>query len=173
MTLRSVAFAPLPWPGGAYSIKRHGVKLTHCDAEAAQMPGCIQGHDALLVVRRGDPVVLQARENSADLPGLAPEDLLGQPIDVVTAVVIAGDQAPQLVAKAQGCQVGAPVFGNHLAETVGMKFVDHDAVQAGELANLLHGDRSRLPFGMGVACELLAQSAWRCCGVAAPRGLRS
>ena len=83
MTLPSVATAPLPWPGGAYSIKRHGVTLTNCDAEPVQTPGCIQAHGALLVLRPDDLVILQASENSAALLGLAPEQLLGQPIDLV------------------------------------------------------------------------------------------
>ena len=156
MTLPSVATAPLPWPGGAYSIKPHGVTLTNCDAELVQTPGCIEGHGALLVVRPVDLVVLQASENSAALLGLAPEDLLGQPIDVVAAVVVAGYQAPQPVATAQGCQVGAPAFGNHLAVAVGVRLVDHDAVQAGELANPLHGNSARLPFSLRAACELIA-----------------
>ena len=156
MTLPSVAIAPLSWPGGANSIKPHGVTLINCDFEPVQTPGYIQGRGALQVVRPVDLVVLQASENSAALLGLAPEDLLGQPIDVVAAVVVAGDQAPQPVATAQGCQVGAPAFGNHLAVAVGVRLVDHDAVQAGELANPLHGNSARLPFSLRAACELIA-----------------
>ena len=88
MTLPSVATAPLPWADGATSIKRHGVTLSNCDAEPVQTPGCIQAHGALRVVRLDDFVILQASENSADLPdlpdlpGLAPGQLLGQPIAV-------------------------------------------------------------------------------------------
>ena len=132
--------------------------MTNCDAEPAQAPGRTQRHGALRVVRPGDLVVLQVSENSAALLGSAPEHLLGQPIDVVAAVVVAGDQALQLVATAQRCRVGEPAFGNHPAVAVGVKLADLDAVQAGELANLLHGDSARLPFGMGAACELLAQA---------------
>ena len=84
MTLLSTAPAPLPWAGGAYSIKCHGVTLNSCDAELVQTPGCIQAHGALLVLRPSELVILQASENSADLLGIAPEQLLGQPIDVVT-----------------------------------------------------------------------------------------
>ena len=86
MTMPSTApaTAPLPWAGQAYSIKRHGVTLTNCDSEPVQTPGCIQAHGALLVVRPSDLVILQASENSADLLGLAPADLLGQPIGIVT-----------------------------------------------------------------------------------------
>ena len=84
MTLPSVDAAPLPWAGGAYSIKRHGVTLTNCDSEPVQTPGCIQAHGALLVLRLDDLVILQASENSAALLGLAPENLLGQSIGVVT-----------------------------------------------------------------------------------------
>ena len=88
MTLPSVATAPLPWADGATSIRRHGVTLSNCDAEPVQTPGCIQAHGALRVVRPYDFVILPASENSADLPdlpdlpGLAPGQLLGQPIAV-------------------------------------------------------------------------------------------
>ena len=84
MTLPPIAATSPPWAGGAYSIKRHGVTLSNCDAEPVQTPGCIQAHGALLVVRPDDLVILQASENSAHLLGLAPEQLLGQPIGVVT-----------------------------------------------------------------------------------------
>ena len=88
MTLPSIAAAlvpgPAPWAGSAYSIKRHGVTLTNCDAEPVQTPGCIQAHGALLVLRPSDLVILQASENSAALLGLTPEQLLGQPIGIVT-----------------------------------------------------------------------------------------
>ncbi|WP_310388836.1 ATP-binding protein [Roseateles sp.] len=83
MTLPATATAPLPWEGGAYSIKRHGVTLSNCDAEPVQTPGCIQAHGVLLVLRPDDLVILQASENSAALLGFAPEALLGQPIGLV------------------------------------------------------------------------------------------
>ena len=84
MKLPSIAPTPLPWAGGAYSVKRHGVTLTNCDAEPVQTPGCIQAHGALLVLRPDDLVILQVSENSAALLGMAPADLLGQSIVVVT-----------------------------------------------------------------------------------------
>ena len=83
MTLPSHAPLPPAWPGGAYSIKRHGASLTNCDAEPVQTPGCIQAHGALLVLRPHDLVVLQVSENSTAVLGLAPEDLLGKSIDVL------------------------------------------------------------------------------------------
>ncbi len=71
---------PPPWAGGPYSIKRHGVSLTNCDSEPVQTPGCIQPHGALLVLRLADLTILQVSENSRDHLGLAPDELLGQPI---------------------------------------------------------------------------------------------
>jgi two-component system, chemotaxis family, sensor kinase Cph1 len=68
------------WHGQAYSIKRHGVTLTNCDSEPVQTPGCIQGHGALLVVRRSDGIILQVSENCATWFGAAPDAMLGKPI---------------------------------------------------------------------------------------------
>ncbi|MBC7604384.1 MAG: hypothetical protein H7255_17210, partial [Ramlibacter sp.] len=57
MNKPSIAPVHPPWAGGAYSIKRHGVTLSNCDAEPVQTPGCIQAHGALLVLRPDDLVV--------------------------------------------------------------------------------------------------------------------
>ncbi|HWI55759.1 MAG TPA: ATP-binding protein [Bacillota bacterium] len=73
----------LPWANAPYSIKRHGVTITNCDAEPVQTPGCIQAHGALLVLRPADLTILQASENSADHLGHPPERLLNQPVTVV------------------------------------------------------------------------------------------
>lgn len=70
---------PPPWADAPYSIKRHGVTITNCDAEPVQTPGCIQGHGALLVLRPADLTVLQVSENSEALLGRPPERLLGSP----------------------------------------------------------------------------------------------
>ena len=71
-----------PWADAPYSIKRHGVTITNCDSEPVQTPGCIQSHGALLVLRPGDLVIVQASENTGERIGLAPEKLLGQPASV-------------------------------------------------------------------------------------------
>jgi light-regulated signal transduction histidine kinase (bacteriophytochrome) len=67
-----------PWPGGAYSVKRHGVTLTSCDAEPIQTPGCIQAHGALVVARLDDLAIVQVSENVADHLGRGPAELLGR-----------------------------------------------------------------------------------------------
>ncbi len=72
--------APPPWEGGPYSIKRHGVTVTNCDAEPVQTPGCIQGCGALLVVRTADLTILQVSENCEAWVGAPPERLLGRPV---------------------------------------------------------------------------------------------
>ena len=72
---------PHPSP---YSIKRHGTTLEKCEDEPVQMPGCIQAHGVLLVLRPSDLTILQASENSREWLGLSPEDLLGK--NVATAV---------------------------------------------------------------------------------------
>jgi light-regulated signal transduction histidine kinase (bacteriophytochrome) len=75
--------SPPPWEGGLYSTKRHGVAITHCDAEPVRTPGCIQDCGALLVLRRADLTVVQASENSAAWLGEAPERLLGRHVAAV------------------------------------------------------------------------------------------
>ena len=62
----------LPWAGGAYSIKRHGVLISNCGSEPVQTPGCIQAHGVLLVLRLSDLTILQASENTLDYLGHAP-----------------------------------------------------------------------------------------------------
>ena len=68
---------PDPW-GKAYSIKRHGVSITNCDSEPVRTPGCVQSHGALLVLRQGELVILQASENTAAILGKPPGELLGR-----------------------------------------------------------------------------------------------
>ena len=84
--------APLPWGSGPYSIKRHGVSLTTCESEPVQAPGCIQAHGAMLVLRLGDLVILQASENSAEFFGETPEALAGR----VVAKVVGAEGAARL-----------------------------------------------------------------------------
>jgi two-component system, chemotaxis family, sensor kinase Cph1 len=80
MTNKPNENTPLPWADGLYSTKRHGLTLTNCDSEPVQIPGCIQAHGAMLVLRLSDLTILQASENTAQHLGVAPEQLLGQPV---------------------------------------------------------------------------------------------
>ncbi|MEO7338536.1 MAG: ATP-binding protein [Caldimonas sp.] len=70
----------LPYP---YSIKRHGVSITHCDAEPVQTPGCIQAHGVMLALRPDDLVVSQASENVGAWIGRSVESVLDRPVDEV------------------------------------------------------------------------------------------
>lgn len=72
-----------PWNDGPYSIKRHGVAITHCDMEPIQTPGCIQGHGVLLALRPADLAILQASENTLAWLGQPPEALLGGSVAAV------------------------------------------------------------------------------------------
>ena len=64
--------------GEPYSIKRGYVTLTNCDREPVQMPGCVQAHGALLVLRPADLTIVQATENTSELLGSSPAELLGK-----------------------------------------------------------------------------------------------
>jgi two-component system, chemotaxis family, sensor kinase Cph1 len=78
--------------GEPYSLKRHSVTLGDCDREPVQTPGCVQAHGALLVLRPGDLAILQASENTSELLGAAPAELLGVPV----AVALGADAAARL-----------------------------------------------------------------------------
>ncbi len=77
-----------PWDAQPYSVKRHGVTISNCDAEPVQTPGCIQAHGALLVLRLSDLTILQASENTERFLGHAPVELIGK--SVVVAIGIDG-----------------------------------------------------------------------------------
>ncbi len=64
----------LPFP---YSVRRHGVTITNCDAEPIQTPGCIQPHGVLLALRPDDLTIAQVSENSERWLGAPPDRLLG------------------------------------------------------------------------------------------------
>jgi light-regulated signal transduction histidine kinase (bacteriophytochrome) len=55
----------------------------NCDREPVHLPGFVQPHGVLLVLRPDDLVIVQVTENSAPWLGIAPADLLGQPIETV------------------------------------------------------------------------------------------
>ena len=80
MTLPASVDPSRPRGAGPCSTRRHATTLATCDSEPVQTPGCIQAHGALLVLRRGDLHILQARENSLQYLGEAAAQLLGQPV---------------------------------------------------------------------------------------------
>jgi chemotaxis family two-component system sensor kinase Cph1 len=65
----------MPFP---YSVRRHGVTITNCDAEPVQTPGCIQPHGVLLALRPGELTIAQVSENSERWLGAPPDRLLGR-----------------------------------------------------------------------------------------------
>ena len=75
--------ASAPWDTQPYSIKRHGISISNCDAEPVQTPGCIQAHGALLVLRLSDLCILQASENTQAILGQAAPSLLGNSVAAV------------------------------------------------------------------------------------------
>jgi len=59
------------------------VDLTNCDREPIHVPGAVQPHGALLVLRAGDLAVLQASESTGALFGVPAERLLGEPVSLL------------------------------------------------------------------------------------------
>jgi light-regulated signal transduction histidine kinase (bacteriophytochrome) len=55
----------------------------NCDRELVHVPGFIQPHGALIVLRPDDLVIVQVTQNSAQWLGVTPKDLLGQPVQTV------------------------------------------------------------------------------------------
>jgi light-regulated signal transduction histidine kinase (bacteriophytochrome) len=54
--------------------------LTNCDREPIHIPGLIQPHGVLLVLREPDLDIIQMSRNTQAILGQAPEELLGQPL---------------------------------------------------------------------------------------------
>jgi chemotaxis family two-component system sensor kinase Cph1 len=65
--------------------------LSNCDRELIQFAGSIQPHGALLVLEANSPKVLQASTNTQTVLGVATDELLGMPIDV-----LGGDLVPKV-----------------------------------------------------------------------------
>jgi light-regulated signal transduction histidine kinase (bacteriophytochrome) len=57
--------------------------LAGCDREPIHIPGAVQPHGALLVLREPDLSVLQASENTGALFGVPVGEVLGKPVDAV------------------------------------------------------------------------------------------
>jgi chemotaxis family two-component system sensor kinase Cph1 len=66
-----------------YSIKRQGANIASCDSEPVQIPGCVQAHGALLVVRLADLCVVQASDNVLAVLGLGIDSILNRPVGAV------------------------------------------------------------------------------------------
>ena len=56
------------------------IDLTTCDKEPIHIPGSIQPHGVLIVVKEPELTVIQVSMNTAQPFGIAPETLLGQPL---------------------------------------------------------------------------------------------
>jgi light-regulated signal transduction histidine kinase (bacteriophytochrome) len=56
------------------------VDLTNCDREPIHIPGLIQPHGVLLVLRDPSLEIIQVSGNTQDVIGHPPEDLLGKPL---------------------------------------------------------------------------------------------
>jgi light-regulated signal transduction histidine kinase (bacteriophytochrome) len=79
MTPDSVAPTGVATPAGTQGFVSPDTKidLTNCDREPIHIPGSVQPHGALLVLREPDLTVVQASANAGDFVGVPVERLLG------------------------------------------------------------------------------------------------
>ncbi len=64
----------------AQPVTPQTVDLTNCDREPIHIPGSIQPHAAMLVLREPDLTIVQASINTTEKLGVAPAELLGAPL---------------------------------------------------------------------------------------------
>jgi light-regulated signal transduction histidine kinase (bacteriophytochrome) len=62
-------------------VSSQQVDLTNCDREAIHIPGYIQPHGLLFVLKEPDLTIIQLSNNTSQFLGQAPEDLLNQKLD--------------------------------------------------------------------------------------------
>jgi len=68
------------------------VTLTNCDKEQIHIPGSIQPHGVLFVLREPQLGIVQVSQNTEDLIGISPDDLVGEPL-----VNLLGQQQSELI----------------------------------------------------------------------------
>ncbi|MGC3991168.1 MAG: ATP-binding protein [Chthoniobacteraceae bacterium] len=73
------------------------VDLTNCDREPIHIPGSVQAHAVMLVLAGDDLLVSQATSNTAARLGIACEQLLGQPVEVVIGEEMAAHLRSKIV----------------------------------------------------------------------------
>jgi chemotaxis family two-component system sensor kinase Cph1 len=99
------------------SILPHEVDLTNCDKEPIHIPGSIQPHGVLLVLREPDLTVSQVSANVAELLGAPPEQLLGSPLQKLLA-------PSSLAPLAEALGSALPQENNPLPIAVGSRMFD-------------------------------------------------
>ena len=108
------------------------VDLSNCDRELVHMPGLIQPHGVMLVMRPADLAILQASENTAELFGVPAPDLVSKPLaDVLGAERAAAVRAA--IARAGDQLNRGPVCLLQLPSAAGRAAFDAIAHNAGDV----------------------------------------
>ncbi len=94
-------------PGGPSDRPGATVDLTNCDREPIHIPGAVQPHGVLIVLREPDLTVTQVSRTSAAVLSQPPESLLGRPVEQVLA---AADLAPLRRALTDGSLSARPLY---------------------------------------------------------------
>jgi light-regulated signal transduction histidine kinase (bacteriophytochrome) len=76
------------------AVTAANVVLSNCDRELIHIPGMIQPHGAMLVLRAADQTILQASSNTAGLFGISAASLTGRTLDAM----LGQDQAAGVMA---------------------------------------------------------------------------
>ncbi|MEO0408444.1 MAG: ATP-binding protein [Cyanobacteria bacterium P01_A01_bin.135] len=72
-----------PTPQRSETVTAQNATLTNCDREQVHIPGAIQPHGILFVLREPDYTITQVSQNTEALLERAPADLLGRPIEIL------------------------------------------------------------------------------------------
>ncbi|HZZ41346.1 MAG TPA: ATP-binding protein [Tepidisphaeraceae bacterium] len=65
------------------TVLDNNLDLTSCDKEPIRIPGAIQPHGCLVVIRPSDFTLLQVTQNISEISGHPASDLLGQPLSAL------------------------------------------------------------------------------------------
>jgi serine phosphatase RsbU (regulator of sigma subunit) len=143
------------------------IDLENCDREPIHIPGSVQPHGVLLALRTPGLRIAQISRNAADLLGLAPDELLDEPLGrvladesaaQVEAATGAGHAAPLILTTRRGVLLDGLVH-----ESGGLRILEVERASEGiTLANTYHAVRESVAqLGRSEGVEGLKEVAVR------------
>lgn len=108
-----------------------GADLTNCDREPIHIPGAIQPHGVLLVLREPSLIICQVSENTQALLGLPVQEVLGQSLDA-------------LLPADQRAGIRAVLLSDQLEENNPLKLTLREGAEARTFNGIAHRHQGRL-----------------------------